>query len=356
MKNDNVDEFKYKDLKVDFKGHAIFIKNKEVKVTLKEFEILSYFIKNPNVAIEREELLSKNIPVFSDCSNAYLDTIEIQTIINLLKILDNPINDIALVSVLRSEIGKFTDNELLEIRLCNKEGSFYNALVDCTEKISEEKLRQKVLVFLEMLENWREESDYLSLAELIWKIYVETGFYNFVGLMPNGTLRQSNLKMLFERAKEYEKTSFKGLFNFIKFIEKLKIGNSDMASAKIIGENENVVRIMSIHKSKGLEFPVVFLANSSKKINLMDLNSNMLLHQILGFGPKYINFDRKIEYSTIAREAIKILTKEETISEEMRVLYVALTRAKEKLIITGLSKDVEKSFKEKEQLSVLIKN
>ena len=136
------------------------------------------------------------------------------------------------------------------------------------------------------------------------------------------------------------------LFNFIKFIEKLKIGNNDMSAAKVIGENENVVRIMSIHKSKGLEFPVVFLSSTSKKINMQDLTSNLLLHQKMGIGPQYINYERRIEYSTSAKDAIKIVIKEENISEEMRILYVALTRAKEKLIITGTSKDY-KEEKEK---------
>ena len=157
--------------------------------------------------------------------------------------------------------------------------------------------------------------------------------------------------MLCERAKEYEKSCFRGLFNFIKFIEKLHSSNgSDMASAKVIGENEDVVRIMSIHKSKGLEFPIVFLSSTSKKVNLQDLNSNLLLHQNIGIGPQYINYDKMIEYSTSAKDAIKIIIKNETISEEMRVLYVALTRAKEKLIITGTSKDYYKDIEKKKEL------
>ena len=319
-----------------------------------KYKDIVILLRSPSkiASIYEKECLKRNIPVFSDCSSEYLDTIEIQTMINLLKILDNPIDDIALVSVLRSEIGGFDDNELLEIRLCEKEGDYYNSLIKAREKIEGE-LGEKVNNFLNTLENWREENEYLSLAELIWKIYIETGYYNYVGLMPNGSLRQANLKMLFERAKEYEKTSFRGLFNFIKFIERLRLGNNDMSSAKIIGENEDVVRIMSIHKSKGLEFPVVFLSNTSKKINLMDLNSNMLLHKEIGLGPKYINYERRIEYSTTAREAIKIISKEETISEEMRVLYVALTRAKEKLIITGTSRNYKKDLeKKKEFLSI----
>ncbi len=299
--------------------------------------------------IYEKELLRQDIPVFSDSSNEYLDTIEIQTIISLLKILDNPIDDISLVSVLRSEIGTFTDNEILEIRLCNKEGDFYHSLINAKENAQND-LKEKVNLFLNKIDKWRAETDYLSLAELIWEIYTDTGFYNYVGLMPNGSLRQANLKMLFERAKEYEKTSFKGLFNFIKFIEKLKSGNSDMSAAKIIGENENVVRIMSIHKSKGLEFPIVFLSSTSKKINMQDLTSNLLLHQKIGIGPQYINYEKMVEYSTSAKDAIKIVIKEENISEEMRILYVALTRAKEKLIITGTSKDYLDDIEKKKEI------
>ena len=168
--------------------------------------------------------------------------------------------------------------------------------------------------------------------------------------MPNGAIRQANLKMLFEKAKQFENASFKGLFNFINFIDRLKNNNGDLSSAKLIGENENVIRIMSIHKSKGLEFPVVFLCGTGKSFNMRDLNEDILLHQDMGIGPKLIDFERRIEYDTLAKEAIKLKIKLETLSEEQRILYVALTRAKEKLIITGISKDLEKDFKQKREL------
>lgn len=300
-----------------------------------------------NIApIYEKELIKKEIPVFSDASSEYLDTMEIQTIMNLLKILDNPIDDISLVSVLRSKIGNFTDNEIIEIRYEDKTGDYYNSLISAKQNL-EENLKEKIETFLAKLDEWRKESDTLSLAELIWKIYLDTGFYNYVGLMSNGSLRQANLKMLFERAREYEKTSFKGLFNFIRFIERVRVTNGDMSAAKIIGENENVVRIMSIHKSKGLEFPVVFISATSKQINMQDLKADILLHQDFGIGPEYINYEKRIEYPTSAKEAMKIIIKEETIAEEMRMLYVALTRAKEKLIITGTVKNYEKNIEKK---------
>ena len=329
----------------------IFIKDKKEGYRKVRYRDIVILLRSTSklAPIYEKELIKKNIPVFSDASNEYLDTIEIQTITNLLKILDNPIDDIALVSILRSKIGQFTDNEIAEIRLCKKDTNFYDSLKESKEKLKNP-LKNKVINFLNNLDIWRKESEYLDLSELIWKIYVDTGYYSYVGMMQNGTLRQANLKMLFERAKEYEKTSFKGLFNFIRFLEKLKLKNNDMQSAKIIGENEDVVRIMSIHKSKGLEFPIVFLSSTSKRINMQDLNSNILLHEDIGIGPQYINYEKMIEYSTSAKDAIKIVLKEENIAEEMRILYVALTRAKEKLIITGVTNDYDKEIEQKKEI------
>ncbi len=271
---------------------------------------------------------------------------------SLLKIIDNPINDIALVTVLRSMIGGFDDNELIKIRLENRNFNFYKAMCEYIKiETVDVNLKNKVKEFLEKIEEFRRYKEYMPLNEFIWKIYLDTGYYNYVSLMPNGALRVANLKILFEKAKQYEQTSFKGLYNFISFIDKLKLSNKDMTGAKLIGENEDVVRIMSIHKSKGLEFPVVFLSGTGKKFNMQDLNSNLvLLHQDIGIGPKYINYKKGITYSTLARDAIKYKSKIEMLSEEMRILYVALTRAKEKLIITGIEKDYKKSIDKKEEI------
>lgn len=298
--------------------------------------------------IYEKEISDLGMPVYSETSTEYLNSVEIQIIMSCLKIIDNPMQDIPLVTVMRSMIGGFTDNDLIEIRLADKYENFYESVVKSRIQVNEE-LRNKINSFLELINNWREESEFLALDELIWKIYMDTGYYNYVGLMQNGKLRQANLKMLFERAKQYESASFKGVFNFINFIDKLKLRNNDLGAAKIIGENENVIRIMSIHKSKGLEFPVVFLSSTGKNFNLKDLREKILIHQEIGFGPNYENSELKIEYPTIAKEAIKMISKRESISEEMRVLYVALTRAKEKLIITGIEKDLQKSIDSKEK-------
>ncbi len=299
--------------------------------------------------IYEKEISELELPVFSDTSSTYLESMEVQTIMALLKIIDNPMQDIPLVTVLRSNIGKFNDDELIQIRLADRNCTFFEAMLKAQLVVKEE-LREKIEKILTNLEKWRREEKYFPLNEFIWKIYMDTGFYNYTSLLVNGNLRQANLKLLLEKAKQYEKASFKGLFNFINFIDKVKVSSGDMGSAKLIGENENVIRIMSIHKSKGLEFPVVFLCGTGKRFNMQDLNNSILLHQDIGIGPKFIDPERKIQYNTLAKDAIKIKTRRETISEEMRVLYVALTRAKERLIITGISKDLQKSMKEKEQL------
>ncbi len=298
--------------------------------------------------IFEKEISDLGLPVFSDSSNSYLESVEIETILAVLKIIDNPLQDIPLVVVLRSIIGNFTDNDLIEIRLTDRNCNFYEALLKARLS-AKESLKNKIENIIAKLENWKEKEKYMPLDELIWQIYLDTGYYQYVGLLPNGAMRQANLKNLFEKAKQYETASYKGLFNFIHFIEKLKKQNGDLTPAKLIGENEDVVRIMSIHKSKGLEFPVVFLCNSQKKFNLKDLNDSILLHQDIGFGPTLINSEKRIKYNTLAREAIKIKMKQETLSEEERILYVALTRAKEKLFITGRSKDFEKELTNKKQ-------
>ena len=334
---------------VDNKTQIYDSKKQEFRdIKYKDIVILLRSTKNKAPVFEKE-LINKEIPVFSDTSAEYLDSMEIHTIMSLLKIIDNPMQDIPLATVMLSSIGKFTNNDLVEIRLADKYSDFYIAVLKAKINV-EPDLRKKIDMFLNNLEKWREQKEYLALDELIWNIYEDTGFLNYVGILPNGSLRQANLRMLFEKAKQYESVSFKGLFNFINFIERLRLGSGDLNSAKLIGENEDVVRIMSIHKSKGLEFPVVFLASTGTGFNLIDLNQDILLHQDLGIGVKYIDYDMQIKYDTLSKLALRNKLYEETLSEEMRVLYVALTRAKEKLYITGITKDYEKEKEKKESL------
>ena len=323
------------------------------KIQFRDIVILLRSTKNKANIFEKE-LIKQNIDVYSDTSSEYLESYEIQVIMDLLKIIDNPYQDIPLVHVMLSSIGMFTDDDLLEIRLCDSHDDFYTTMLKSRLSVSKD-LKEKIEIFLEKIENFIEKNQYMDLDELIWTIYEETGFLNYVALMPNGNLRTANLKMLFERAKQYENASFKGLFNFINFIERVKLGSGDLGAAKLIGENENVVRIMSIHKSKGLEFPIVFLSCSGSSFNMMDLNADILLHQNIGIGVKYIDYDKQIKYDTISKLALREKLLEENLSEEMRILYVALTRAKEKIYITAIKKDFNKD-KEKMQELVDIYN
>ncbi|NLX63299.1 MAG: helicase-exonuclease AddAB subunit AddA [Clostridiaceae bacterium] len=323
---------------------AVFDKNQKKyrKLEYRDIVILLRTTKNwSDVFVE--ELTMAGIPVFADTGSGFFKTVEIQVILSLLQVIDNPYQDIPLLSVLRSPIFSFTTDDLVDIRLAMRNGSLFDGLIKLSETGSGE-VRNKAKRFLDSLAGWREASLYLPADQLIWKLYSDTGYYSMVGAMPGGDQRQANLRILFERAKQFEETSYKGLFNFINFIDKLKSSKGDMGSAKILGENDNVVRIMSIHKSKGLEFPVVFLSGCGKKFNLQDMNKSILLHQDMGFGPDVVDYKKRLSWPSAAKEAIKVKIKNETLSEEMRILYVALTRAREKLIITGSSADVEKAL------------
>lgn len=289
-----------------------------------------------------EEFTNMDIPVYADTGTGYFDTIEIKTIVSLLKVIDNPMQDIPLLAVLKSSIYNFTPEELIDIRIVNRNVSFYEAMKiyasfdDCDNK--------KVRDFLERLEDYQERSSYLSTDELLWYLYNETGYYAYAAILPAGKQRQANLRILFERAKQFEDTSFKGIFNFINFVEKLKKADSDMGEAKTLSENADVVRIMSIHKSKGLEFPIVICGGMGKRFNKMDMNRGILYHHELGYGPQVVNLETRLSYPSMMKEAMKKQMVVEMLSEEMRVLYVAFTRAKEKLIITGAVNDVEKNL------------
>ncbi|MDR3594889.1 helicase-exonuclease AddAB subunit AddA [Clostridium sp.] len=298
-----------------------------------------------------DELGSEGIPVYADTGSGYFESIEIRTIISLLKVIDNPMQDIPMIAVMKSPIVGFLAEEISDIRLINKDSYFYENIKYVSDDVDETKVNfyskdliNKCRYLVESIDKWRKKSIYMAIDEFIWYLYMDTAYYGYVGAMPNGVFRQANLKILFQRAKQFEKTSFKGLFNFINFVNKLTKSSGDMGSAKILGENEDVVRIMSIHKSKGLEFPVVFLCGMSKNFNLMDLNKNMIFHDDLGFGPDFVDLEKRFCIGTLAKESIKKKMRFETLSEEMRILYVACTRAKEKLIMIGTVNNIQKSI------------
>ena len=312
------------------------------KIDYKDIVIL---MRSPssNTKILEEVFLEYNIPIYAESTGGYFDTFEVDTIINLLKIIDNPMQDIPLLSVMYSPIYNFTPTELSQIRLVDRELKFYELLTKILDDENIEiraSIREKISKFISDLKLFIEKKTLVSADELIWFLYKYTGYYNYVGLLDMGDKRKTNLMLLFEKAKNYEKNSYKGLFNFVNYIQKISL-KSDISEAKLISEDANVVKIMSIHKSKGLEFPIVFLANTNKKFNFRADDSNLVLHQKLGFGPVVYDMDKKTSFNSIMKKKIEKFKKNEQIAEEMRLLYVAMTRAKEKLIITGRVKDYE---------------
>ena len=292
-----------------------------------------------DAATYEKELQKQGIPIFSEMEGNFLETIEMRTMLAILKIIDNPIDDINLLTVLRSPIGGFNDNELIEIRLLDRNSSFYEAL----KKSNSPKAKH----FLEQIEEFRVDEKKMPLDELIWKIFMKTGYYYYCGTMPGGRIRQANLIKLFEKAKMYEKSSFKGLFNFIQFIGKVASSKAKIEGAKLINEKDDVVRLMTIHHSKGLEFPVVILSSISKSKNNQDASSKIVLDQELGMGVNYLN--GLSNYATLMKKAILSKQNTEELSEEMRILYVALTRAKDKLILVGNDKKAENALANKKE-------
>ncbi len=254
--------------------------------------------------------------------------------------IDNPRQDIPLAAVLRSPLVGLKAQALAKIRLTSRRGDFLDAVVAASLN-SQGVLSDRLLNFLQKLEEWRSAARHGSLADLIWSIYRETGYYDFVGGLPGGGQRQANLRALHHRARQYEASAFRGLFLFLRFIERIREGGRDLGTARALSEKENVVRIMSIHKSKGLEFPVVFVAGLGKKFNFSDLNKDVLFHKDLGFGPQLVDAGARLTYPTMAKLALRQQLKMETLAEEMRILYVALTRAREKLILVGSAKNLK---------------
>ncbi|MRH44176.1 helicase-exonuclease AddAB subunit AddA [Aquibacillus halophilus] len=289
-----------------------------------------------------EELKQQGIPVYAELSTGYFEAIEIKVMLSLLKIIDNPKQDIPLASVLRSPIVGLNEEDLAQIRLVKKRVSYYDALTSFIVETENQNKKHQVEQFLTKLKDWRMRARQGALSELIWQIYRETGYYDFVGGIPGGKQRQANLRALYDRARTYESTSFRGLFRFLRFIERMEEKGDDLGAARALGEKEDVVRIMTIHKSKGLEFPIVILGAMDKQFNQQDLRQKYLLHKDLGFGSKYIDPEKRIIYPTLAYHALKKEKQRELWAEEMRVLYVAMTRAKEKLVMIGNVASFEK--------------
>lgn len=290
------------------------------------------------------------IPLFTDVKG-YFESREITFIMDLLRVIDNPLDDIPLAAVMRHPVFGFSDNQLMTIRGFSKRTSYYHALTKSADL--EWDSRKKCAFFVGFLRDCYNKSKYMSVNELLGYITEKIDYMTYLGTLENAATAKSNVKMLFHKAKEFESNNFRGIFNFVNYVELIKKHGSDSDSAKTLGESDNVVRVMTIHKSKGLEFPVVFLARTSTKFYKKDIDAGVLLHKDLGIGMNVVDTDRRIKYSSAAREAIRTEANKELVSEELRVLYVALTRAREKLIVTSYIKNASSTI---EKISKLIEN
>lgn len=292
-------------------------------------------------------LMQEGISAYADTGSGYFQTLEIMTLLNMLRIIDNPRQDIPLTGVLYSPIVGLSTTELAMLRASTRNGSMYSALLYYSKEGGQEALKDKMIVFLEQLNSFRAMVNHKPLHELIQTVLDQTGYYYYVSAMVGGDRRKANIDMLIAKAIRFEKGSYTGLFHFIRYIEKLHKYEVDFGEASTAGEQDNTVRIMSIHKSKGLEFPIVFVAGMSKQFNTQDLRSSIVLNNEMGVGPECIDAKLRTKIPTLIKKVIQKKVQIENLGEELRVLYVALTRPKEKLILTGYIKSLEE-LKEKD--------
>ena len=278
------------------------------------------------------------IPAVVNERDGYFEAQEIQLLLSLLQIIDNPEQDLPMAAILHSGLVGLDANELGALRLTG-DGSLWSVMPVYAEQVQDNRLLQ----FINHIERWRTLSRRHGVADLLWNIYETLDYINYVGAMPNGLVRRANVMALYERAKGFESSGFRGLFRFLRFVESLRDSNQDMAVANVVTEADDVVRLMTIHKSKGLEFPVVFLSGVQKKFNTMDFNSPLLVDKNGGIGLKGYYPDIRVSYPSMPWLYCKSIKSDAMKAEEQRILYVALTRARDKLFLTGyINKEIKK--------------
>ncbi len=303
-------------------------------------------------------LMNEGIPARAQTKSGYFNTVEVETVLSLLAVLDNPMQDIPLAAVLRSPVIGMSDEEMAWMMAAYKKNAgkgqsrgIYGAWEmwrtgagDETETVPAAwavSIRRKLADLERLVGSLRRQSRYLPIHELLYRVYEESGYYEYICAMPAGETRRANLDMLVEKAAAYEQTSYKGLFHFVRYIERLRKFDTDFGEASLSGGQENTVRIMSIHKSKGLEFPVVILAGLGKRFNRQDASGQILLDADLGVAADYLDLTLRVKMTTLKKQAFKRRMELETMGEELRILYVAMTRAKEKLIMTAAVSGLE---------------
>jgi len=314
----------------------------------------------------KQVLEEEGIPVYITSKTGYFSATEVQELLQLLRVLDNPTQDIPLFGVMKSVFGGFTEEELARMRSVEKGVSLYKAVAayalgeETNETVSDGEmshgdlpdvedestvaLRRKAAEFLSMLDDYRQMTAYMPIRELLTRLVSDFDYLNYVTALPAGSKRRANVEMLFTKASDFEKTSYFGLFHFIRYMEQLEKYDVDYGEAELLDENADVVRIMSIHKSKGLEFPITFVSGLSKRFNMQDANQSMIADMDLGLAADYVDPERRLRNRTLRRAVLSVKLREDSLAEELRVLYVALTRAKEKLILTAAMENAQEQW------------
>lgn len=290
-------------------------------------------------------LQDEGIPASAQSREGYFGTLEVETLLSYLRTLDNPAQDIPLAAAMHGMLGGFSSEEMAKIKAAYPDQSFAKACGSYAEDGPEERLKERVFEFFEKLDRYRELAACISIHELLWRILTETGYLDEVRAMPAGEQRLANVEMLLTKAQDYEKISYHGLFHFIRYIERLQKYSVDFGEADISGQGGEAVRIMSTHHSKGLEFPIVFAAGLGKSFNKQESREKAVLHNRYGIGLDYVDLERRMRRPTLLKQLIRRQNLLDGLGEELRILYVAMTRAKEKLILTGMAK--EKLLEEK---------
>lgn len=323
------------------KGQPVFDVKKQVERSVEYRDIVILSRNRHTIPAIEKALNDQGIPAFGENPGGYFESVEIEIFVNLLKVIDNIRQDIPLISVMHSPIFDFTAKELAKIRIAFREGSFYQAIRSYAETPVEVPLQEKVRKMLEQLTYWKQLRRTVSLEELLRVLLYETGYYDYCSGLPVGKQRISNLRMLVEKAATFEESNYTGLYGFLSYIDAMKKNNLSMGEAKTIGENEDVVRIMTVHKSKGLEFPVVILAGAGRTIRFRGSGSSMEMHKDCGIGLPLVNREEGWHKKTLLQRVIEGKKAAEELEEEVRILYVALTRAIDRLEIVGTVKDLD---------------
>ncbi len=341
MKKAEIEAYTAAQIIRELKGSLIYDgkRGAERPVTNRDIVILLRSAKG-YAEVYYDALMKEGIPAFVDTSDGYFDTLEVEVFLNLIRIIDNRKQDIPLLSVLRSPVIGLTMEEMIRIRIFTRDGSYYKAFKAYADGGEDVLLAGKCRAALARIDLWKKESALMPLEDFLWKLIRETGYYEYIGGIPGGSRRQANLRALVDKAVQFQSSQMKGLFSFINYIEAIKKRNVPMGQVKLLGENDDVVRIMTIHKSKGLEFPVVLAGGLGKRFNRDSDTYQVSLHKDVGLGIRHVDKENSCYKKTIVQTAIDQKKRRESLAEELRILYVAFTRAMDKLVLLGTVKDV----------------